>query len=463
MQAVIYTRISRDREGAGLGVDRQLADCQAVAEQFGWTVVEVYSDNDISAYSGRPRPSYEAMLEALENGRAQAVIAWHTDRLHRSPLELESFIGLCDRKGIDVRTAKAGVIDLSTASGKMVARLLGAAARHEVEHNIERQKRAKQQAAVDGKFRGGRRSFGFEADGMTLREPEAQAIRDATRRILAGVSIAQMAREWNAAGLVTSFAGKSWTPRDLRIVITRPRNASLVTHEGKIIGDGQWPSIVEPDEYRALVAMLADPARRTSPGGQRKYLGTGLYVCGKCGAKMHTARHVRKGSRRARGYRCSASPHLNRIADQLDEYVTELTLGRLAMPDAAIALGGEAVVDAAALQVARTGIQDRLDELAGMFADGSIGGSQLKRGSESLRAQLDEIDKQLAAARSASTLAELVLAGDDLRSVWERLSVDVKGKVIDVLMTVTVLPSGRGRQPGGSYFNPDYVRIEWKA
>ena len=143
MQAVIYARISRDREGAGVGVERQAEDCRDLADRLGWTVVGTFTDNDVSAYSGKLRPGYRAMLDALEAGKAGAVLAWHTDRLHRSPVELEEFIDLCDRRGIDVRTVRAGTVDLSTASGKMVARMLGAAARHEVEHNIERQKRAK--------------------------------------------------------------------------------------------------------------------------------------------------------------------------------------------------------------------------------------------------------------------------------------------------------------------------------
>ncbi|MBD8054126.1 recombinase family protein [Rhodococcus ruber] len=462
MQAVIYARISRDREGAGVGVERQAADCRDLADRLGWTVVGTFTDNDVSAYSGKLRPGYRALLDTLEAGKAGAVLAWHTDRLHRSPVELEEFIDVCDRRGIDVRTVRAGTVDLSTASGKMVARMLGAAARHEVEHNIERQKRAKLQAALEGSFRGGRRSFGFEADGMTLRETEARAIRDATRRILAGTSIGQMVREWNEAGLVTAYSGKAWTSRDLRKVLTRPRNASLVTHEGEIVGSGKWPAIVDPDEWRALMALLSDPARRRSTSIERKYLGSGLYLCGKCGKPMLTATQVGSAARPRRVYKCSGGAHLGRIADRLDEYVTELTLARLSRDDAAIALGGPAV-DAAALQTERAGVQARLDELAALFADAAIDGSQLRRGSETLRAQLAAIDQRLAEARASSTLADLVLAGDDLRAVWERLSVDVQAKVVDVLMTVTILPAPRGRRPGGDYFDPEYIRIDWKA
>jgi DNA invertase Pin-like site-specific DNA recombinase len=41
--AAIYCRISRDREGAGLGVQRQEEDCRQLAASLGWTVVRASS------------------------------------------------------------------------------------------------------------------------------------------------------------------------------------------------------------------------------------------------------------------------------------------------------------------------------------------------------------------------------------------------------------------------------------
>src|SRR5579884_3389761 len=97
MEAGIYCRISEDREGAGLGVERQRADCEALVHQRRWRVVDVYVDNDLSAYSGKPRPEYRRMLRDVEAGRLGAIVAWHTDRLHRSPREFEELMGRCDR------------------------------------------------------------------------------------------------------------------------------------------------------------------------------------------------------------------------------------------------------------------------------------------------------------------------------------------------------------------------------
>lgn len=445
-------------------MERQEQDCRELADRLGWSVVGVFSDNDVTAFSGKRRPGYEALCDALRSGPAQAVIAWHTDRLHRRPIELEAFIELCDTRGIAVKTVKSGDLDLATSSGKMLARMLGAASRHEVEHLIERAKRAKKQAAIDGKFRGGRRSFGYNKDGMETVPEEADAIRAAAEAVLTGVSLSQVARQWNEQGLKTSYGGREFTSKEVRKVLLRPRNAGIVLHEGKRIGTGKWATIVDSDTFAALEALLRDPARRSSSGFERKYQGTRIYVCGRCGEKMavaaqnHTKSH---GWRRA--YTCSAAKHLVRDAEHLDEFIDQLVVGRLSQPDAAIVLGAQGDGDLGALQAQREGLRARLNELSAMFADGTIDGPQLRRGTAKLRAKTATVDAGLASARASSLLANLVLAGDDLRATWNGTSPDVRGKVIDALMIVTVLPSARGRKPGGKYFDPSCVRIEMKA
>lgn len=53
--AAIYARISDDRTGTRLGVERQLADCRRLAAERGWNVAQEYVDNDRSAFRGATR------------------------------------------------------------------------------------------------------------------------------------------------------------------------------------------------------------------------------------------------------------------------------------------------------------------------------------------------------------------------------------------------------------------------
>jgi site-specific DNA recombinase len=280
------------------------------------------------------------------------------------------------------------------------------------------------------------------------------------------VSLRQIARDWNAAGLRTSFGGNEFDSREVRKILLRPRNAGIVLHKGKPVGGavGKWHNIVDLDTFHALEALLGDPSRRISASTERKYQGSGVYVCGKCGAPMIASAHNRSRGSWRRTYTCSKSKHVARDVEHLDAYVDQIVLDRLSQPDAAVVLGGSVVgIDISGLHAKRDELRGRLDALSVAFAEGSIDASQLKSGSANLHSQLNKIDAQLAAARSASVLANLVLAGDDLHATWEASPPEVRGKVIDALMTVTVLPGARGRKPGGGYFDPASVRIDWRA
>jgi site-specific DNA recombinase len=203
----IYTRISRDRVGAGLGVERQLEDCQALVDQIGGETVLTLTDNDISAYSGKSRPGYLSLLEAMCTGHIDAVVTWHADRLHRSMIELEEYALASKEHSVATHTVRAGAIDLSTPSGRLVARQLGAVARYEVEHSIERQKAAKLQAAKAGKYGGGLRPYGYKADGVTIEPSERDVLLEMADRIIGGESYRQIALDLNARGITTSRGG----------------------------------------------------------------------------------------------------------------------------------------------------------------------------------------------------------------------------------------------------------------
>src|SRR5215213_5080559 len=201
MRAGVYLRQSKDRGGTGLAIARQRQDCLKLCTDRGWEPVE-YIDNDVSAYTGKRRPSYERMLADIEAGKLGAVVVWDLDRLHRRPVELEHFIELADRHRLALATV-SGDTDLATDSGRLFARVKGAVARSEGERKSARQKRAALQAAELGKPHLGPRPFGYERDGITIREDEAEALGAAYRKLLAGDTLTRIGRELTSAGFMT--------------------------------------------------------------------------------------------------------------------------------------------------------------------------------------------------------------------------------------------------------------------
>lgn len=114
-----------------LGLVGKLADCRAEAHRRGWVVAEEYVDDDVSAYSGRPRPAYRRLLEDLQHGERDGVMVWHLDRLHRRPIELEEFVQVCTAAGVNDVVTLHGDFNLGSGDGLLVARLLSAVAANE--------------------------------------------------------------------------------------------------------------------------------------------------------------------------------------------------------------------------------------------------------------------------------------------------------------------------------------------
>lgn len=472
-RAAIYCRISRDRVGAGLGVERQEADCRALADTSGARVVAVHTDNDLSAYSGKPRPGYLALLDQVRAGAVDMVIVWHTDRLHRSPTELEEWITAAQIHSVPVHAVTSSPLDLATPSGRMVARQLGAVARYEVEHAIERQKAAKAQAVAAGRFLGGRRPYGFEPDGtarLRVVAREAAVLTDAADRLMAGESLRSVVRDMNQRGLVTSW-GHPWSARSLRRVFLSPRIAGLSQRKGQEVGEAGWPAIIEPAQWRTLRRLLTAEGRSANASTDERWLGSGLYLCGVCadGTTMlsATSRSKGAGGRLIPTYRCRDSSHVTRVAQPLDDMITALVLGRLSNPDARLLLApSNPVVDLGALHVRREDVTARETELAGLFADGAITGAQLAEGTRRLRAEGERLDGEISAATAASPLAGFADA-EDVHAAWSAASVSRRKAIIRHLMTITLEKAPRGRpagwQAGQPYFDPRFVTVTWHS
>jgi DNA invertase Pin-like site-specific DNA recombinase len=481
IRAAIYARISRDADERGEGVDRQEADCRAIAKRLGWEVVAVYVDNDVSAYSGKPRPQYRAMLDAIKAGQISGVLAWHTDRLHRRLADLEEFVNIVEAHGVSVQT-KGGDINLSTPDGRMQARILASVAQREIEHNRDRVKRAKADAAEKGKYRGGPRRFGFEKDGVTIRESEAAVIREMTTAVLAGRSLNSLTRELNKRieaeepGVAPArqrdhihggYRGSGrWRYGALRDMLIRPSNAGISARglpgakgpDLEEYGPAEWDPIVSEEEWRAVVALLTDPARRTNPKGSwGRWLGSGLYTCSLCGAIMRAAPYGgtgRDGRKRRFLYRCTERAHLTVSAEPTDEFIREVVAERIRDPRVIAALApGD--VDVTPMRQERQKLVYRLEQFERDYASGQIDGAQLKRATDTVTEQLTDLDERMATLLSRSTSSAL-LRETDPGAAFLAAPLDVQRAVMSTVVRVEVLPYvGR---PGGVWTS-DRLRV----
>ncbi len=440
-------------------MERQRLDCEALAQRLGWTVAEVYTDNDISAFSGKTRPEYQRMTADIAGDQRDGLIFYQNARLHRSPRELEDFVDLIQKTGIPVQSVTSGSYDLSTASGRMIARQLGVAARYESELLSERVRRKHQELRESGAFPGGRRSFGY-TDGRTgIVEAEAELVRAAAAELLTGVTLRQIVRRWNDAGYVTT-QGNIWRLNTFKYLFTANYSRGLTTDGRK----AQWPAIIDEVTARRLDALLLDPARTTRRTGTWRHLLTGVLYCGACGALMKS----RRGNH-ARGYACNnqaLQEHTSekgcwlRIkAEPIEQDVTGRLLARL---DASAV--GEGYLGAAQNKTARVAQLDELDarsdEIADMLADGDLDRAGYRRAKD----RLDRLRAEVLAATRRDDVAERRRATQaeafDLAGSWRSLDIDRQRIVLDAFVErIEVRPATVKGRP---FYDPGRVVVTWR-
>jgi site-specific DNA recombinase len=229
-----------------------------------------------------------------------AVVAYHPDRLYRRLPDVEGLVDAVQGAGAEVATVKAGDVDMATASGRMIARILGSVARHESERIGERVSRVKRERAAQGRpAGGGLRPFGLTADRSALVADEADALRQAAAAVLGGESFGVVVNRLNDAG-VRNTTGRQWTIGNLRRTLTSPHVAGLRAYQGEIVGAATWPPILDRGTWERLKAAAATRRRGRPPSD--RHLLTGLLACSKCGRTLWA------NQRRNRGYEYRCSP-----------------------------------------------------------------------------------------------------------------------------------------------------------
>ena len=455
LKAAIYVRQSQDRANDGEAITRQLEACRYLAESKGWDVVATYCDNDTSASGNKVRPEYAKAMAALADRSIDALVVPHIDRLARKMRDLEDIVDVCESTGARIATVN-GDIDLSNDSGRLVARILAAVARAEIERKSDRQRKANRQRVESGRVDWVHRPYGYDKqDGdVVLVDAEAAVIRDMAARFLAGDTVASIVRHLNAAGTPTS-TGSRWTVISARRVLANPRHAGHATYRGEQVGEGDWPTILDPATHQAILDRLTDPRRFAHlTEAKVRSLLSGIAVCGECGGPCYPQTRVHRDRTRHRAYVCREAGHVGRRIDRVDPYVTAVLLARLTDPRMADAwTTGE---DLDRLRSDRHELVQRRDGIAELRAAGLLSQEAALTQARALADRIADVDRQLAEVAGSSDAAAVATAGDPV-AVWDALPLRSRRGLVRAFLTVTLVKVGKGSRELGVKFEPRQV------
>lgn len=438
----VYVRISEDRDNLELGIDRQRSECAEVCQRRGWPDPVIFEDNDISASTGKFRPGYAALTAAVGRGEVARVVVYHPSRIWRNRQERANGIEMFKQHKVSMVNVRGPELDFGSAYGRLAADLFGAFDSAEGEVKSERIKSKILQRAQAGELNGtgpGNRLHGYDLDGKTIIESEAEQVRGWFRRFVAGQSVGSLARE---AGVDRAV---------MRRRLLNGRYAGLRVYQGQAY-PAAWPAIVDKQLWETVQRMLTDPARATNGGStERKWLGSGLYGCARCEIRRiyNYAHNTRGVSRQV--YRCRPDfGGCSRIwhRERVDVYVNALIEARLGLGDLADLLPKDRP-DLDALRDEAEGIRGRLKRLRSDYILLGMDETDLREGLAEGRARLKTLEAQLGDPRGGGALGELVAAEDPVK-YWRDIpaeQVSRKQAIVRALGEVRLEAPPRGKPP----------------
>lgn len=460
-RCVIYTRISRDDTELGKANERQEEVCRKKADFKGYDVVAVVDDVYVSAFDGKDREGWMKVLDMIRRGEVDVVLAYHIDRITRSMKDLEELIDLCLEHGVGVDTA-TGDIELTTDVGRMVARILAAVARAEVERKSERQRLAYEQRAKEGKPHSVQ-TFGYLPGNLDEDSHQAESLRAAAEAIINGeVSLADIARHWRdtygprcerrckikheADGSPHRHRRPPASPQAVRYALLNPRYAGIRYYYDEQVGQGVWAPIFDMDTHLALKARLSESIKnhwgQARSGRRPSTLLGGIAVCDACSQPSKATK--------AHGnaiYGCRGGNHINTVREQADEIVAAKMVARLSRPDVlqkvvdAEGTPSKEAHDAAEKIVA---LKARKNGLAEDYAEGLIDRDQMRAGTTKINSEIADLQRLVRSA--AAPTKKFAVGTAQFAEAWENATLDEKRRLIELYADVTLVPRGKGNR-----------------
>ncbi len=176
-----YCRVSKlDPSENGVSLAAQAERLRAWAKAYQYRLVKIERDPGISGtVPPERRPGLTAALHAIQEGRADGLVAVKMDRISRSVRDTLSLAEAFDRKGWLLSTVDEK-IDTTTANGRLFLNLLASMSAWERDVISERTTAALGQLAREGRPRSGRTPYGYRTNsgGAVVQKGDALLVKD---------------------------------------------------------------------------------------------------------------------------------------------------------------------------------------------------------------------------------------------------------------------------------------------
>jgi site-specific DNA recombinase len=221
MKAIGYIRVSTQGQVEdGVSLDAQEAKVRAWADLNGAEDVVIFRDEGISGKRSDNRPGLQSALDTV--GKGDALVIYSLSRLSRSTKDTLSLSEILQKKDADL-VSLSEKIDTTSASGKMVFRLLAVLNEFERDQISDRTRFALAHKKANGEKTGGDVPFGYKVrSGKLSRNAEEQkAINMILDLHSKGYSLQCICGALQKDGYKTKRGNLTWQPKVVSRIVGR--------------------------------------------------------------------------------------------------------------------------------------------------------------------------------------------------------------------------------------------------
>jgi site-specific DNA recombinase len=324
-KAAIYVRVSTMEQAQGFSTTAQERICReyVVRQKPNWMITQVFRDE---GYSGKndKRPGYQSMMQAVEEGKVNAIVCHHLDRFSRNLHDIMVYFKRMEDQRVYLSFAEEQ-FDFSTPEGRMHFNILAVFADWYLKNLSRETKKGKSSVVLTGR-QNNQLPFGYtktEDKVIQVVLDEADAIRETFENYASGnYTDTQLASNLNNKGFTTR-KGRLWTKESIRVMLHLDFYYGVVKYQDDLY-QGKHKAIISKDVFDQVQQIRKTHAQspRTFSRKMRIYLLNGLARCNACGRNLRA--QANKGGNRyyrevshMRGFSCP-DERTSILADDLD-------------------------------------------------------------------------------------------------------------------------------------------------